>query len=156
MVFMSMTMLFVLSIPTLTTSRTGYTPVTAAFIRTDGSEQPPTLGVQLPSTAGSVPSPDLASALLPFSSTLEVLYVIHDGSRVGLTDNYPVPFVFSSGSHSRRGMCESCLKRMEMSNITDPGEPMIRDGGWLCASCTTSTKGDYACFRANVSDCETA
>lgn len=64
---------------------TGYTPAVGAFIRTDDSIQT------------KFPSPVASAALLAFRSFEETLYIIHDGSRVGLTDDYPVSFVKGIG-----------------------------------------------------------
>ncbi|KAL2284946.1 hypothetical protein FJTKL_08497 [Diaporthe vaccinii] len=68
MVFMTVTMLFVLAWPTVASAMTGYDSNNVAFIKIrDGS-------------------------LIPFSSFSPLLYIIHDGSRVdGLTDEYLVP-----------------------------------------------------------------
>lgn len=68
MVFMTVTMLFVLAWPTVASAMTGYDSNNVAFVKIrDGS-------------------------LIPFSSFVPLLYVIHDGSRIdGLTDEYLVP-----------------------------------------------------------------
>lgn len=68
MVFMTITMLFVLAWPTVASAMTGYDSNNVAFVKIrDGS-------------------------LIPFSSFVPLLYVIHDGSRIeGLTDEYLVP-----------------------------------------------------------------
>ncbi|KAI6083072.1 hypothetical protein F4821DRAFT_245572 [Hypoxylon rubiginosum] len=61
MVFMIMTMIFVLVFPTLASAMTGYTPVTKAFIQNDGER------------------------LIPFSDFKVLAYVIHDGYRINMT-----------------------------------------------------------------------
>lgn len=68
MIFMAVTMLFVLAWPTVASAMTGYDSNNVAFIKIkDGS-------------------------LIPFASFIPLLYVIHDGSRIdGLTDEYLVP-----------------------------------------------------------------
>lgn len=68
MVFMVVTMLFVLAWPTIASAMTGYDSNNVAFIKVrDGS-------------------------LIRFSSFVPLLYTIHDGSRIdGLTDEYLVP-----------------------------------------------------------------
>lgn len=68
MVFMTVTMLFVLAWPTVASAMTGYDSNNVAFIKIrDGS-------------------------LIPFSSFIPLLYIIHDGSRIeGLKDEYLVP-----------------------------------------------------------------
>lgn len=68
MIFMAVTMLFVLAWPTVASAMTGYDSNNVAFVKIkDGS-------------------------LIPFASFIPLLYVIHDGSRIdGLTDEYLVP-----------------------------------------------------------------
>ncbi|KAL1882153.1 hypothetical protein Daus18300_000638 [Diaporthe australafricana] len=68
MVLMAATMLFALAWPTIASAMTGYDSNNIAFIKIrDGS-------------------------LIPFSSLIPLLYVIHDGSRIdGLTDEHKVP-----------------------------------------------------------------
>ncbi|KAK0707852.1 hypothetical protein B0H67DRAFT_647991 [Lasiosphaeris hirsuta] len=73
-VFIAYAMLFLISIPTLAGAMTGYTPIIDPFIRRNDS------------------------SLIPFRELAKVSYIIQDGSRVGLTDNYVVP----SPSYSRR------------------------------------------------------
>lgn len=68
-----LTMSFVMAWPTLASAMTGYNSLTTAVIKTkDG-------------------------LYVPFSSFQPVLYMIHDGSRVGLTDEYIVPYCISYG-----------------------------------------------------------
>lgn len=68
MIFMAVTMLFVLVWPTVASAMTGYDSNNVAFVKIkDGS-------------------------LIPFASFIPLLYIIHDGSRIdGLTDEYLVP-----------------------------------------------------------------
>lgn len=65
--FIIWTMFFLISIPTLTGAMAGYSPVNRAFIRRSDS------------------------SMIPFSDLSTAAYVIRDGSRIGLTDNYHVP-----------------------------------------------------------------
>jgi len=75
--FVTFSVLFVVSLPTLTSSMAAYTPSITPFIRLDDS------------------------ALIPFGDIKETLYVIHDGSRIGLQDNFAVPLSnFSSALFS--------------------------------------------------------
>jgi hypothetical protein len=93
MTFMSLTMLFVISIPTLTNSMTGYTPTFKAFVRTeDPITRPSQFSPNVTVIAeGGALAPASGSSLTLFRSFQETLYVIHDGSRVGLADDYAVP-----------------------------------------------------------------
>lgn len=68
MVFIVISMIYVLAFPTLASAMTGYTTNSAAFVA------------------------DSQQNLLSFSSFAPVAYVIHDGWRVNLTGDYLVPF----------------------------------------------------------------
>lgn len=74
MIFMVVTMLFVLAWPTIASAMTGYDSNNVAFVKIrDGS-------------------------LIRFNSFSPLLYTIHDGSRLdGLTDEYLVPCCSDSG-----------------------------------------------------------
>lgn len=69
-------MLFVMAWPTLASAMTGYDTTTSAFVKTrDGR-------------------------LVPFAYFMPILYMIHDGQRVGLSNDYLVPYCglyYSSG-----------------------------------------------------------
>lgn len=69
MIFMIMSMIFVLAFPTLVSAMTGYTTNREAFI-TDSQQN-----------------------LIPFASFIPVAYIIHDGWRINLTGDYFVPFI---------------------------------------------------------------
>lgn len=78
-IIMVLTMMFALAWPTVASAMTGYDSNNISFIETlDGS-------------------------LARFSSFEPVLYVIHDGSRVGLTDGYLVPYCDAEGRKSLGG-----------------------------------------------------
>lgn len=64
MAFMTATMLFILAFPTLVSAMSGYDSNVASRIR------------------------DQEDNLIPFNKYSRVLYVVHDGSRINLTDNY--------------------------------------------------------------------
>ncbi|KAL7619460.1 hypothetical protein AAE478_009999 [Parahypoxylon ruwenzoriense] len=70
MVFMILTLIFLLVFPTLASAMTGYTPVNKAFVRGNNDN------------------------LTPFSEFQVVTYIIHDGFRVNLTGNTYVTRVF--------------------------------------------------------------
>ena len=61
-------MIYMLAFPTLAGAMTGYTPASGAFVT------------------------DTEQNMIPFSSFVNVAYVIHDGPRVNLTKDYPVPY----------------------------------------------------------------
>lgn len=66
--FIVLTMMFVMAWPTLASAMTGYNSNNTAFFKTkDGT-------------------------FVAFSALQPVLYVVHDGSRVGLGDDYVVPY----------------------------------------------------------------
>jgi hypothetical protein len=64
MVFMVLSMIFTLLFPTFASAMTGYSGNVGAFI------------------------PDANQTLVPFNQFHRVLYVIHDGKRINLTDDY--------------------------------------------------------------------
>ena len=66
MAFMTATMLFILAFPTLVSAMSGYDSNVASRIE-DGEDN-----------------------LIPFNKYSRALYVVHDGSRINLTDNYLV------------------------------------------------------------------
>lgn len=66
MVFMILSMTFVLAFPTLASAMTGYSANTEAVVRTNGVNQ------------------------VPFSQFKRARYVIHDGNRVNLSTQYPI------------------------------------------------------------------
>lgn len=68
-VFIMLSILFVVAFPTLISAMTGYRFNTEPFIA------------------------DTQNALIPFARFALVAYVIHDGDRVGLGPDYPVPFI---------------------------------------------------------------
>ncbi|KAK4446801.1 hypothetical protein QBC34DRAFT_496606 [Podospora aff. communis PSN243] len=134
--FMSLTMLFVISIPTLTNSMTGYTPTFQAFVRTQDpipKSSSSNLVITV-ATKGGLISPRPDSSLTLFATFQETLYVIHDGSRVGLDDGYAIPV--PNGNWKSFG-----------------GGPMIDTviSSWMCNNCTSSDPQDVDCIRANVS-----
>lgn len=89
-ILMVLTMIFVLAWPTIAGAMTGYNSNNVAFVETaDGS-------------------------LARFSSFQPILYVIHDGSRVGLSDGYLVPYC-------NRESCESSVLRLD--SMTAPDGP---------------------------------
>lgn len=91
MVFMVVTMFFVLAWPTIASAMTGYDSNNVAFIKVrDGS-------------------------LIRFSSFLPLLYTIHDGSRMdGLTDEYLVPCC----TETSRSLLVLILARLERILLT--------------------------------------
>lgn len=70
MVFMIATIIFALVFPTLASAMTGYTPVNKAFVQNENGN------------------------LVPFSDFQVVAYIIHDGSRVNLTNDAYITRVF--------------------------------------------------------------
>ncbi|OTA99681.1 hypothetical protein M426DRAFT_67361 [Hypoxylon sp. CI-4A] len=76
MVFMVLCMLFLIGWPTFASAMTGYTTIGKAFV------------------------PDFNSNYIPFSNFQPIVYVIHDGSRIDLTDDYPVPMDDNSWADS--------------------------------------------------------
>ncbi|KAJ3560864.1 hypothetical protein NPX13_g9159 [Xylaria arbuscula] len=62
-----MSMLFVLAWPTLIAAMTGYTPEIAAYVK------------------------DIEENLVPYHEFRLISYIIHDGERINLTGDYPVP-----------------------------------------------------------------
>ncbi|KAK7422060.1 hypothetical protein QQX98_001802 [Neonectria punicea] len=72
--FMVATMAFVLATPTFASSMTGYTTADKAYVTLNDDN------------------------MFQFSEAKPVAYVIHDGSRIGLDNNYAVPFAENSGS----------------------------------------------------------
>jgi len=66
MVFIILSMSFVLAFPTMASAMTGYTANSASFV------------------------PDHSGNLISFSQFQPLVYVIHDGWRIGLTGDYPV------------------------------------------------------------------
>ncbi|KAK3378805.1 hypothetical protein B0T24DRAFT_522841 [Lasiosphaeria ovina] len=78
MVFMLLTMFFLLSFPTLASAMTGYVMANRAYIR----------------------STDLS--LIRFPDLMPTAYLIHDGSRINLTDDYPI-FYFEPTDVSEYG-----------------------------------------------------
>ncbi|KAM7193918.1 hypothetical protein V8F20_008188 [Naviculisporaceae sp. PSN 640] len=72
-IFIPFSMSFVLVFPTLISAMTGYRPNNAAFVR------------------------DSANSLVPFENFTLAAYVIHDGLRVNLANDYIVPFVAGLG-----------------------------------------------------------
>lgn len=89
MSFMALTMVFVIAIPTLTNSMTGYTPASRAFIKITEAKEGEAR--QQAMRFGYTDS------LVRFANFKETLYIIHDGSRVGLTDHYPIPTTPQTG-----------------------------------------------------------
>lgn len=83
MIFMAVTMLFVLVWPTVASAMTGYDSNNVAFVKIkDGS-------------------------LIPFASFIPLLYIIHDGSRIdGLTDEYLVPCCSESSKSPEHSLCK--------------------------------------------------
>lgn len=65
MAFMSINMAFILAFPTMASAMTGYQQNAKAYV------------------------PDLTGNYVPFSSAVQVLFIIHDGQRVGLSRDYP-------------------------------------------------------------------
>lgn len=68
MIVVVLTMLFVMGWPTIASAMTGYDSNNTGYVNLTDNTQ------------------------VPFSAFQPVLYVIHDGSRVGLTDDYKVPY----------------------------------------------------------------
>jgi len=68
-IFIVWSMLLMLGWPTFAGAATGYTPTTAAFILVSDDN------------------------LVPFYMFQPIAYIIHDGSRVNLTDQYPIPLL---------------------------------------------------------------
>ena len=69
MAFMIASMIFVLGFPTLASAMTGYKVKTKAYVQAQNQQ------------------------FIPFSEFSPVWYVIHDGSRINLTDEYMVTAV---------------------------------------------------------------
>lgn len=68
MVIVVLTMIFVMSWPTIASAMTGYDSNNTGYVNMTDDTQ------------------------VPFSAFQPVLYVIHDGSRVGLSDDYKVAY----------------------------------------------------------------
>lgn len=79
MTFIVLTMLFVLIVPTLGSAMTGYSGNVEAYV------------------------PDSNNNNIPFSSFRPLYYVIHDGNRVGLTEDYEVTAYPESGAYNCKG-----------------------------------------------------
>lgn len=92
MVFIILTMIFVLAFPTLSSAMTGYSANNRAMVNTIGVTQ------------------------APFSQFLEVRYVIHDGDRINKGANYAV-----GGGEGQRLLCGSysCIDNCEYSKSSD-------------------------------------
>ena len=78
--FIVMSMVFGLAFPTLASAMTGYTVQTDAFV-----------SYGLP-----------GGGIVPFSTLTPIAYVIYDGGRVNLTDNYLVPYEQPASTRSFR------------------------------------------------------
>jgi hypothetical protein len=76
MVFMTATMVFILAFPTLTSAMSGYDSNVASRVQ-DGENN-----------------------LVPFSAYSRVLYVVHDGWRIGQDGNYWIEEIPSRGEYS--------------------------------------------------------
>jgi len=79
MVFIVLTMAFVLAFPTLASAMTGYTANSASFVE------------------------DTAGNLISFAQFKPLAYMIHDGWRIGLTGDYPIPW---ETDHNSYRVCE--------------------------------------------------
>ncbi|KAI1658319.1 hypothetical protein F4813DRAFT_46041 [Daldinia decipiens] len=64
MVFMVLTMIFIIAWPTVAGAMTGYTTIGKAFV------------------------PDIDNNYIPYSAFRPLAYIVHDGGRVNLTNNY--------------------------------------------------------------------
>lgn len=103
MIIAVLTMVFVTSWPTIASAMTGYDSNNTGFINLTDSTQ------------------------VPFSSFKPLLYVIHDGSRVGLSDDYPVTYCNGSCEHLCffPGVCDSLtMKNLVLTYISDDGDPV--------------------------------
>jgi hypothetical protein len=76
MVFMIMTMLYILAFPTFGSAMTGYSANVQAFVE------------------------DHSKNYVPYNSFRYLFYVIHDGERVGLSNDYPVTVYDDNGAFS--------------------------------------------------------
>ncbi|KAI1274864.1 hypothetical protein F5Y07DRAFT_371738 [Xylaria sp. FL0933] len=63
-----LSMLFVLAWPTLIAALSGYSPNTGAYVK------------------------DVNGSFVPYNEFRLLSYIIHDGQRINLTDDYPIPF----------------------------------------------------------------
>lgn len=90
MAFIVFTMLFILIFPTLGSAMTGYSGNVEAYV------------------------PDSDNNNILFSSFRPLYYVVHDGNRVGLTDNYEVAAYPENGAHyckELRAVADSIFRR---------------------------------------------
>ncbi|KAH8893682.1 hypothetical protein GQ53DRAFT_717254 [Thozetella sp. PMI_491] len=128
MAFMLCSMVFVAIFPTIASAPTGYTTSTKAFV------------------------PNADKALIPYSDFSPVIYIIHDGSRINLTDEYPVirsKFCKKLLSHlSRYGFYGRSNRSTVYNGVTLPAPalnisaaylpPSSRDYGWNWTDSDTS------------------
>ncbi|KAI1779343.1 hypothetical protein F4818DRAFT_247220 [Hypoxylon cercidicola] len=113
MVFMILSMLFLIGWPTFASAMTGYTTIVEAFV------------------------PDYDGNYVPYADFQAIAYIIHDGERVNLTEDYAIPFLVRGESDGEpiiydspafaevlRGHCgypksqEDCLLQDTTSNCT--------------------------------------
>jgi hypothetical protein len=99
MVFIIATLIFVLVFPTFGSALTGYSANVQSYVQ------------------------DASQNYIPFSSFSYAFYVIHDGSRVGLYDDYPITLrpQYSSEYMSWIHMCSSLTKCVDEALLESPG-----------------------------------
>ena len=128
MVFMVVTMFFVLAWPTVASAMTGYDSNNVAFIKIrDGS-------------------------LIRFSSFEPLLYIIHDGSRIdGLTDEYLVPCCTAESKSSQ--ILLFCKLGIVLVNFI-PGDYDPTFTFKIAPSCYCYKEDDIYFLGANASACK--
>jgi hypothetical protein len=129
MVFMTATMVFILAFPTLTSAMSGYDSNVASRVQ-DGENN-----------------------LVPFSNYSRVLYVVHDGWRIGQDGNYWIEEI-SGGS-----MFLSIPVRVALAaSATDQNcadDPVLRSDEYCQFSAPWSTDVAMCDLVADVSQCKT-
>ena len=138
-IFLPLAMFFVIAFPTLASAMTGYSARTEAFV-TDAQQN-----------------------LVPLSSFILAGYTIHDGSEIGLANNYVIPFSDESLSTKQIGgtgrPCPWELSKAKMltrqRTETLYGGSSYRDRAFN--PCASGSGISSACFKAKaISDCRFA
>ncbi|KAI0181064.1 hypothetical protein GGR52DRAFT_522730 [Hypoxylon sp. FL1284] len=105
MIFIIFTMLFLLGWPTFSGAMTGYTAVVNSYVR------------------------DYDGNYISFSQFRPLAYIIHDGQRVNLTEDYTVSYVDTDVQDGKGAIM---LKNYCLTNLTE--EPVINSYGYFYIS----------------------
>lgn len=132
MVFMIATMIFILVFPSFASAMTGYSGRLKSYI------------------------PDASNNYISFDGFRSVLYVIHDGWRIGKTGDYVVTYNPIYGKWNN--LISTSISRFDTS-WTD--EPILdttyfeRNWDYSCSSESHSSEVQEQCFiQSNVTNCE--